>query len=133
VDLYIADRNIARYHQGQDLDIAFLNILSADAVPAILPLWQESETGTQVNQWAGQWLSLQHIYLENEMTGTRQFAFSWNGSRRTAWDQLEAVRNQLPAYDSSLYWGSDYGFEREVRSDYQSGWDAVSTAAPGGE
>ncbi len=133
VDLYIADRNIARYHQGQDLDIAFLNILSADAVPAILPLWQESETGTQVNQWAGQWLSLQHIYLENEMTGTRQFAFSWNGSRRTAWDQLEAVRNQLPAYDSSLYWGSDYGFEREARSDYQSGWDAVSTAAPGGE
>ncbi len=133
VDLYMADRNIARYRQGQDLDIAFLNILSADAVPAILPLWQESAAGTEVNKWAGQWLTAKLSSLNYEMIGSGQFAFSFNLARRSAWEQLYALRDKLPAYDPSLYWGSYYNSYSESRSDYQSGWDTVATAAPGGE
>jgi hypothetical protein len=34
-DLMIAQRNIARFHQTQDIDTAFLSTLSADAVPAL--------------------------------------------------------------------------------------------------
>jgi hypothetical protein len=132
VDRYIAERNIARYHEGQDLDIAFLNILSADAVPAILPLWQESEPGSQINQWAGQWLAKQYSGLNYEMS-TNQLPFSLNLARRAAWGELQAVSAQLPAYDPSLYWGSYYSSYSESRSDYQSGWESVATAAPGGE
>ena len=130
VDRYIAERNIARYHEGQDLDIAFLNILSADAVPAILPLWQESEPGSKINQWAGQWLAKQYSGLNYEMS-TNQLPFSLNLARRAAWSELQAVK--LPTYDPSLYWGSYYSTYSEGRSDYQSGWDSVATAAPGGE
>ncbi len=133
VDRYIADRNIARYHDGHDLDIAFLNILSADAVPSILPLWQESKAGTEVNRWAGQWLAKQFNHLNDEMSGSGQLPFSFNWSRRAAWAGLQAVHEQLPEYDPSLYWGSYYSNYSDGRSDYQSGWDSVATAAPGGE
>ena len=84
VDRYIADRNITRYQQGQELDISFLNILSADAVPAVLPLWQDSTAGTIVNKWAGQWLSKQLINLDREMLGGGQLPFSFNVARQTA-------------------------------------------------
>ncbi len=130
VDQYIADRNIARYHDGQDLDIAFLNILSADAVPAVLPLWQESQAGTEVNKWAGQWLTKHLNSLDKEMQAAGQLPFSFNLSRRQAWGELDAVRRQLPAYDPSLYWGSYYSSYSEGRSDYGSGWDAVETSVP---
>jgi hypothetical protein len=135
VDRYIADRNIARYHEGQDLDIAFLNILSADAVPAVLPLWQESKPDTIVNKWAGQWLAKHLVRLDSEVKIAGQLPFSLNLARMTAWAELDKVRRQLPAYDPSIYW-SQYGYSEtftEDRSDYQSGWEAVATAAPGGE
>ena len=132
VDRYIAERNIARYHDGQELDIAFLNILSPDAVPAVLPLWEESAAGSTVNQWAGQWLARQLITLDSEVKDGGQLPFAFNLSRTAAWNALDAVRNRLPAYDPSLYWGTYYSGYAETRSDYQSGWDAVTTAAPGG-
>jgi hypothetical protein len=136
VDRYIADRNIARYQEGQELDIAFLNILSADAVPAVVPLWQESTEGTIVNKWAGQWLSRQLSILDNEMLGGGQLPFSFNVARQTAWTQLDAIRRQLPEYDPSIYWGQNWYSQTSTnaeRSDYSSGWDVVATAAPGGE
>ncbi len=135
IDRYIADRNIARYHDGQDLDIGFLNILSADAVPAVIPLWQESKAGTIVNTWAGQWLSRQYIGLDSEMSGSSQLPFSFNLSRRAAWAELKAIGDQLPAFDPSIYWGT-YSYSKtftEERSDYQSGEDMVATAAPSGD
>lgn len=136
VDRYIADRNIARYHQGQDLDIAFLNILSADAVPAVIPLWQESTDGTIVNKWAGQWLAKQLVGLDREVKSDGQLPFSLNLSRITAWADLDKLRRQLPAYDPSIYWAQNWYSQTSTnteRSNYGSGWDAVATAAPGGE
>ncbi|MBI1279002.1 MAG: DUF4173 domain-containing protein [Anaerolineaceae bacterium] len=135
VDRYIADRNIARYHDGQELDIAFLNILSADAVPAVIPLWQESKPDTVVNTWAGQWLARQLSLLDRQVKGDGQFAFSFNVSRVTAWAELDRLRRQLPQYDASIYWGQN-GYSRssiEAQPDYQSGWETAATAAPRGE
>ncbi|MCC6897036.1 MAG: DUF4173 domain-containing protein [Anaerolineae bacterium] len=131
VDRYIAERNIARYHDGQELDIAFLNILSPDAVEPILALWQESGEGTEVHTWSGQWLAKQLNTLSPEVKQTGQLPFSLNFSRMDAWLMLDRVSRQLPAYDPSLYWGSYYSSYSESRSDYGSGWDAVSTASPG--
>lgn len=130
VDRYIADRNIARYHDGQELDIAFLNILSSDAVPPILDLWNESEEGTEVHTWSGQWLAKQLNSLAGEVKQSMQLPFSLNLSRMEAWLLLDRVSRQLPAYDPSLYWGSYYSSYSEDRSDYSSGWDAVATASP---
>ncbi|MBA3870783.1 MAG: DUF4173 domain-containing protein [Anaerolineae bacterium] len=135
VDHYIADRNIARYYESHDLDLAFLNTLSADAVPAVLPLWQETKEDTIVNKWAGQWLKLQLMKLDTEMIGGGQLPFSFNVSRQTAWRALDGVRKQLPDYDPSIYWGANSYSQISTgdRSDYTSGWDSVATAAPGGE
>ncbi len=130
VDHYIADRNIARYHDGQELDIAFLNILSPDAVSPILALWQESEAGSEVHTWSRQWLAKQLKDLSGEVKLGQQLPFSLNASRMNAWLELDRVSRQLPVYDPSLYWGSYYGGYNEGRSDYGSGWDAIETAAP---
>jgi hypothetical protein len=136
IDRYIADRNIARYHEGQKLDIGFLNILSPDAVPAVIPLWQETTDGTIINTWAGQWLSKQLTGLDREMLGGGQLPFSFNVARQTAWSQLDAIRSQLPKFDPSIYWGPYWYSQTSTnseRSDYQSGWDTVVTATPGGD
>lgn len=134
VDRYIADRNIARYHASQDLDIAFLDILSADAVPAVIPLWQEENARSTVKEWAGQWLAKRLMTLDAERS-SGQLPFSFNLARQTAWNQLDAIRSQLPAYKYSVYWGANEFADTstENRTDYQSGWDSVVTAAPGGE
>ncbi|MBC6936633.1 MAG: DUF4173 domain-containing protein [Chloroflexi bacterium] len=134
VDLYIADRNIARYRAGQELDIAFLNILSVDAAPAIIPLYTETTDNPAVHDWAGQWLVRKLIALDNLREGDGATVFSANLSRESAWAQLDAARDTLPEYDSSSYWwyqGSYYGYEGSYGGDYRSGWDLVPTPAGG--
>ncbi len=132
VDYYIAERNIARYHAGQELDIAFLNILSVDAAPAIIPLYAESETGTQVNQWAGQWLTRKLMTLDRQQQTAS--LFSAHAARDSTWSQLDTLRASLPDYDPSLYWGSYYGSyfgtSDDLGGDYRSGWDVIVTAEP---
>jgi hypothetical protein len=106
VDAYIAERNIAKYHNnGGELDISFLNILSADAVPAILPLYQESEPGSRVRDWSGQWLARELTILADERNSNGATVFSWDAAREQAWAQLNGVRASLPSYDASLWYG----------------------------
>jgi hypothetical protein len=106
VDAYIAERNIARYYEGQgeELDIAFLNILSADALPPIMALYNQSESDPKVHEWAGQWLAGRLQELDWERAGNSGTIFSANMARSAAWMQLNAMRNTLPAYDPSTYW-----------------------------
>jgi len=131
VDHYIAERNIARYHDGQELDVRFLNILSADAIPAILPLYQQAEAGSEVHLWAGQWLRRQLMSLDGRYAGNGGTLFSANASIDGAYQQLDAVRDSLPAYDPNLYWGSYYSSYDEA-SDYESGWETLGTSVPDG-
>lgn len=131
VDAYIAERNIARYHEGHELDIQFLNILSADAVPLILPLYTESVNDPQVHEWSGQWLAAQLQALDYERSGIGGTVFSANLARQNAWDQLDTLRYDLPVYDPSRYWGLNFGTYRQEAETYNtSGWDYVVTGTP---
>jgi hypothetical protein len=128
VDLYIAERNIARYHEGQALDLSFLTILSADALPAIIPLHEELKDNPEAREWTGQWLARQLRILE-QRGGT---IFSANLSGDSAWAALNAMRNEIPTYDSSFFYQSGYyGYSYEIynSSRYQSGWDALTPTA----
>jgi hypothetical protein len=110
VDRFIADRNIARYQAGADagLDIAFLNTLSADAVPAILPFYQTTAPGSLENEWAGQWLARMLQRLDAEREGNGGSLWSWNAARDEAWRLLDSARADLPPFDPSRYWQSIY-------------------------
>ncbi len=123
VDAYIAERNIARYQAGQELDIAFLNILSEDAVPVIAALYQQTEEET-VRQWAGQWLARQLNglnWMQDDGLG------AVNLGRGTAWSQLSAISGTLPDYDPSALMGISLQLPRTGRDDYESGWDSLVT------
>ena len=130
VDYYIAERNIARYHDGQELDIAFLNILSADAVPVILPLYQEAEPGSEVHDWAGQWLAREANILTDQHNSNGATIFSWNAGRELAWTQLNTAQLALPAYDSSLWWGSQWATYDSEYEDYRNAWEDGLTGTP---
>lgn len=110
VDRFIADRNIDRYQAGAaaELDIAFLNTLSADAVPSILPFYRTTQANSIENVWAGQWLRRMLDRLDGERSGKGGSLWSWNASREEAWRLLDSARAELPAYDPSLYWSSLY-------------------------
>lgn len=125
VDLYIAERNLARHTENEELDIAFLNILSVDASPAILDFYlNKAEPGTEAYQWAGQWLARQLQRLEDAQAGYASTIFSFNLSRQSALADLQLHAREIPPYDPSLYWGS-YGWldEGYGRGDYSSGWE----------
>jgi hypothetical protein len=106
VDAYIAERNIARYHegQGQELDVRFLNILSVDALPQIMALYTGSTNDAKVHEWAGQWLAARLYESDWEQIGAAGTVFSANLARQSAASHLEAMRDSLPAYNSSIYW-----------------------------
>ncbi len=104
VDLYIAERNIDRFYQGYALDMGFLWRLSADAVPAVVRLYEENKTNSEVQQWAGQWLAYQVDQLDRLNDET---VFSFNLARQEARAQLETIRSELPVYDPYFYWSSE--------------------------
>jgi hypothetical protein len=138
VDAYVAERNIARYHDGRALDVGYFNILSEDAVPVIIPFYQELLTqrgeGADAGdvQCVGQWLSRQQQSLHGDVVENASL-FSFNIGRADAWAQLEGVN--LPAYDSSVYCGSYYDtYFSEAGRRYESGWDTIpATAVPGND
>lgn len=129
IDSYIAERNIARYRAGetQELDIAFLNILSADAIAPIAELYQSAEAGSTVEQWAGQWLARQQVEIQRERDGWTPFNASL--AKRAAWDQMQGMT--LPEYDPSLWWGSAWSAYDADYDRYTSGWDDAATLTPG--
>lgn len=136
VDYYIAERNVARYWQNpdQELDVAFLDILSVDAAPVIARLYSESAPDSIAHQWAGQWLSRELLTLENDSAGVSATVFSYNVSRSNTLAALSAESSALPVYDPSLYWGSYYDpYSTEVQdydANYSSGWDQAATQVP---
>jgi hypothetical protein len=130
VDLYIAERNIARYHEGRALDLSFLTMLSADALPAIIPLHEELKDNPEAQKWTGQWLARQLNILETRRQGGT--IFSANLSRDNAWGTLDAMRDQIPTYDPYFFYESSYyGSYYEIYSTerYQSGWDSLTPTA----
>jgi hypothetical protein len=114
VDAYIAQRNIERYYAGYSLDVRFLSLLSADAVPAIAALYQNT-TDEQLRADLGQILARHQLELQRLRTveGGNTLV-SGNIGRDTAWTVLNNL--SLPAYDYSYalwrYSSYDYTYSR---------------------
>lgn len=102
VDLYLAQRNIDRFYQGYALDLSSLGRLSEDAVPAVINLYTDSDASSEAREWAGQWLARQLDTLDRQKP--QETLFGLNLSRQQAWAALDALRSDLPEYDSSLFW-----------------------------
>lgn len=131
VDLYIAERNIARYHEGQALDLGLLMSLSVDAVPAMLPLYDELEDNPTVDAQAtvGLWLASKLYNLDLQRAGMGATIFSANLAREEAWRRLDARRTQLPEYDPSAFRYATTYFD-VYNPRYTSGWDGLTATPP---
>lgn len=53
VDAFIFERNVQRFEQGQDLDVGYLATLSADAVPAMVALYQSPAASASTRDLVG--------------------------------------------------------------------------------
>lgn len=98
VENYIAERNIARAEQGYALDMWYLAGFSTDATPAVLKLYQTTET-PHLRYWSGQWLARQLFNLDNLRANAGGTVFSANLSRDAVWQALDTIRKTLPEFD----------------------------------
>lgn len=104
VDLYIAERNINRYHDGRALDLGFLVHLSVDAVPAVVPLHHALAGRPAAQEWTGQWLAHQLRVLDAQRADDALAALiTANVARASAWAQLDALRASLPDHDPRFF------------------------------
>jgi hypothetical protein len=104
-DALIVRQNVARYQQGESLDVAYLGTLSEDAVPYLVPLLyqQGSEIGAQVGPW---------LRTHLDRLDARQATASWasyNFSINHAYRLLDANRALIEQFEpaSPRYGGSD--------------------------
>ncbi len=98
VEGYITERNIARAEEGYPLDFAYLHGFSSDATPAVLRLYQTTET-PYLRYWSGQWLARQLTTLDRLRANTGSSPFSANLSRDAVWQALDALRGTLPTFE----------------------------------
>lgn len=105
VDLYIAERNIARFEQGDELDTSYLRYLSSDAVPAVILLFEQSPEDSAARAEAGQWLAWQQRQLAAD-SGSDEPFFSLHYGRSAAREAIAAIADKLPEYDP--YWSGSY-------------------------
>jgi hypothetical protein len=107
VEGYIAERNIARAAEGYELDFYYLNSFSVDAAPAILTLYQTTES-PDLRESAGQWLSWRLALLDAQRQTSGATIFSANLSRDSAWATLNNIRDSLPEYDPRYFYSEYY-------------------------
>jgi hypothetical protein len=101
VDGYIAERNIERYRVGYLLDVRFLSLLSADAVPAIISLYEETDDPA-LRADLGQILVRHWITLRRLRDyGGGNTLLSGNMGRDHAWEMLTNMQGMLPEYDAA--------------------------------
>ncbi|NUQ07284.1 MAG: DUF4173 domain-containing protein [Anaerolineae bacterium] len=107
-DYTIMQQNIARYQQSRSLDIGYLRYVSADAISALLPFYQQVED-RELRYGLGQWLVGQQQTLDAQRADA---AFlSAHVGRDTAWAMLDAARADLPEYDPAYVLPYTYEFE----------------------
>lgn len=102
VDYYIAERNIARYHNGEELDLAFFYALSADAVPVVFELYQTTaDSNPEIHENLGAWLGSQYLYLIRMRSDSPSiFAAHWG--RDSYWALLNPIQDELSDYYAPL-------------------------------
>ncbi|NDJ53175.1 MAG: DUF4173 domain-containing protein [Chloroflexi bacterium] len=93
-DLFIVRQNVARYEAGEDLDVAYLGTLSADAVPGLLPLL--ADYPDEITEEAGPWLLFQ--WQQADLRERRAGLFSYHVSWQRAYTLLETERDVIETY-----------------------------------
>lgn len=97
IDYYIAQQNIIRYENGEDLDVCYLRDLSVDALPPILELYNNTDDETVRDDLAS-W------FLDKRRNETNRYheasIFEYNTAHQSAYDTLtdmafEPVENPL--------------------------------------
>jgi hypothetical protein len=96
VDSYIARQNINRYYADGKLDTAYLFTLSPEAIPALVDLYQNQQTGMDVRVSVGEWLARRLRQLDRMRDWTASDVFSANLGRDNAWGLLDSIRDELP-------------------------------------
>jgi hypothetical protein len=104
-DAFIVRQNIARYERGEELDVAYLGSLSADAIPYLVPLL--SHSNPEIGDEVGSWL---HLHL-NSLDRRRQEASwaSYHVAISRAYHELNSSRSLIKSFDlPDTYWVARY-------------------------
>lgn len=122
LDLYIANRNIERFINGESLDFCYLRSLSVDALPALVALGERDLSGLQDPEWSPEYVKaqvsswLRDQYNTSVHWQTNRTIFSANLSRDAAYAALADLPTTLgivPPGDSQgsrmSCWGETYG------------------------
>lgn len=102
VDGWIARQNIQRAVANQQLDAVYLNILSSDAVPAIVKFYNQSSTPTKVRDSLGGQLACRQAMQATEPQAKWQ---SLSFSAISADQAMAQVKGKLTAY---TVWEEDH-------------------------
>lgn len=113
LDLYIANRNIERFVNGEGvaLDFCYLRSLSVDALPAILALGQRDLSGLQDPEWSAEDVTLQvNAWLRDQQYAAvnrhaNRTIFAANLSLDSAYSTLAGLEIALPDYSESVATG----------------------------
>ena len=97
-DYTIAERNVARYQEGYPLDVITLDWLSADMIPALVPVYLDSAEDSQVHGCVAQILGHESGHPGRTTGRAERHALLRESSRAQAWALLEPLRAELPAY-----------------------------------
>jgi hypothetical protein len=104
-DAFIVRQNIARYERGEELDIDYLGRLSADAVPYLLPLLDDSDPAVEAE--VGPWLRLHLDDLDRRQRGAGWASYHVGISR--AYRGLTLNRALIEEFDlPDSYWIARY-------------------------
>jgi hypothetical protein len=95
-DVFIVRQNIQRYHDGEELDAAYLGTLSEDAVPDLIPLLHDYGDGTRAE--IGPWLRYHLDQLDERHAQAAWPAYHW--SIEQAYRALDAERGVIEQFES---------------------------------
>lgn len=102
-DHYIAEHNITRFQEGQELDFNYLKMLSANAMPPLLAFYEELPEDSTAYACIGQFLRETYIRLQQHGLGGHPSVLSANMARDFVWAALNARSEDLPESGLSFF------------------------------
>ena len=96
VDVFIFNQNMARFEQGQSLDVGYLASLSTDVVPSVVHVYESTGENEKKHDYLGAVLACtQYMMTQNERDTSWQ---AFNYSRYQAWREIEREHETLKVY-----------------------------------
>ena len=98
VDTFIFQRNLARFEQGQSLDVGYLATLSPDATPAMVTAYETPGLNSDTRDRLGALLTCIHFQDKNNNPNPDQSWQSFHFSNYWAGNSMQRVTASLAAY-----------------------------------